>query len=184
MAAPTTAERTAIYTCPMHPEIRQQGPGNCPIWGMALEPLEVTTETGANPELADMRHRFWIGLALTAPVFVLEMGGHLPMFGRLHYVAATRARDLLLLPRHSGAVSRDSWLRLLEPDLEKLEPFGGDLSPANVRTAEWPPNRQDPDTFAQEAETIMASIPRLARLTPHLAEGDEDPEVAAVVAED
>ena len=66
-----------IYTCPMHPEIRQEGPGSCPICGMALEPLMVTAESGPNPELADMTRRFWIGLALTIPVFVLEMGGHL-----------------------------------------------------------------------------------------------------------
>ena len=51
----------AIYTCPMHPEVRQVGPGACPICGMALEPLDVTAETGPNPELADMTRRFWIG---------------------------------------------------------------------------------------------------------------------------
>ena len=66
-----------IYTCPMHPEIRQEGPGSCPICGMALEPLMVTAESGPNPELADMTRRFWIGLALAIPVVVLEMGGHL-----------------------------------------------------------------------------------------------------------
>ena len=66
-----------IYTCPMHPESRQEGPGSCPICGMALEPLMVTAESGPNHELADMTRRFWIGLALAVPVFVLEMGGHL-----------------------------------------------------------------------------------------------------------
>jgi Cu+-exporting ATPase len=67
----------AIYTCPMHPQIRQVGPGSCPICGMALEPEIVSSDTGPNPELADMTRRFWIGLALTLPVFALEMGGHL-----------------------------------------------------------------------------------------------------------
>jgi len=67
----------AIYTCPMHPQIRQDRPGSCPICGMALEPETITAQTGRNPELADMSRRFWIGLALTAPVFGLEMGGHL-----------------------------------------------------------------------------------------------------------
>ncbi len=71
------ADPSAIYTCPMHPEIRQQGPGACPICGMALEPLTVTAESGPNPELADMARRFWVGLALALPVFALEMGGHL-----------------------------------------------------------------------------------------------------------
>jgi Cu+-exporting ATPase len=66
-----------IYTCPMHPEIRQVGPGSCPICGMALEPDLVTADSGPNPELVDMTRRFWIGLALTLPVFALEMGGHL-----------------------------------------------------------------------------------------------------------
>ena len=65
------------YTCPMHPEIRQEGPGDCPICGMALEPEEVSLETGPSEELRDMTRRFWIGLMLTLPVLVLEMGGHL-----------------------------------------------------------------------------------------------------------
>ncbi len=67
----------ATYTCPMHPEIRQQGPGACPICGMALEPEIPSADTGPNPELADMMHRFWIGLVLALPVIVLEMGSHL-----------------------------------------------------------------------------------------------------------
>ena len=66
-----------IYTCPMHPQIRQVGPGSCPICGMALEPEIAGTETGPNPELVDMSRRFWIGLVLTLPVLALEMGGHL-----------------------------------------------------------------------------------------------------------
>lgn len=66
-----------IYTCPMHPEIRQAGPGSCPICGMALEPEVASLETGPNPELADMTRRFWIGGALALPAVVLEMGGHL-----------------------------------------------------------------------------------------------------------
>jgi Cu+-exporting ATPase len=65
------------YTCPMHPQIRQVGPGSCPICGMALEPETVSLDDGPNEELADMSRRFWIGLVLTLPVFALEMGGHL-----------------------------------------------------------------------------------------------------------
>jgi Cu+-exporting ATPase len=76
----------SIYTCPMHPEIRQVGPGTCPICGMALEPEVATADTGPNPELADMTRRFWIGLVLTLPVFALEMGQHL--FG-LHVLDQT-----------------------------------------------------------------------------------------------
>ena len=75
-SAPPMAEGT-IYTCPMHPQIRQVGPGNCPICGMALEPEMPSADTGPSAEYLDMRRRFWIGLALTMPVFLLEMGGHL-----------------------------------------------------------------------------------------------------------
>jgi len=67
----------AIYTCPMHPQIRQEGPGACPICGMALEPELATADSGPNPELADMTRRFWIGGVLSLPAVVLEMGGHL-----------------------------------------------------------------------------------------------------------
>src|SRR5262245_33752853 len=65
-----------IYTCPMHPEIRQVGPGSCPICGMALEPEIATADAGPNPELVDMTRRFWIALALSVPIVVLEMGAH------------------------------------------------------------------------------------------------------------
>ena len=75
-AAPAVPPGTT-YTCPMHPEIRQIGPGSCPICGMALEPEIASAEAGPNPELVDFTRRFWIGLALTVPVFILEMGAHL-----------------------------------------------------------------------------------------------------------
>jgi len=74
---PEVVPEGTIYTCPMHPEIRQVGPGSCPICGMALEPELVTSDTGPNPELADMTRRFRVGLILTLPVFTLEMGTHL-----------------------------------------------------------------------------------------------------------
>jgi P-type Cu+ transporter len=67
----------AIYTCPMHPQIRQVGPGSCPICGMALEPEIASLDDAPNSELADMTRRFWIGLVLALPAVVLEMGGHL-----------------------------------------------------------------------------------------------------------
>ena len=75
-ASPPLPEGT-IYTCPMHPQIRQTGPGFCPICGMALEPELVSAEAAPNPELADMTRRFWVALVLTLPVLALEMGGHL-----------------------------------------------------------------------------------------------------------
>jgi Cu+-exporting ATPase len=76
-SAEPDAPAGAIYTCPMHPEIRQVGPGSCPICGMALEPEVTSLDNGPNPELADMTRRFWIGLALSAPIVVIEMGDHL-----------------------------------------------------------------------------------------------------------
>jgi P-type Cu+ transporter len=78
----------AIYTCPMHPEVRQVGPGSCPICGMALEPELPTAGEEPDPELSDMSRRFWVGLALTVPVFILEMGDHIFGFGhRLGHLA-------------------------------------------------------------------------------------------------
>jgi Cu+-exporting ATPase len=70
-AAP--ADMDAIYTCPMHPEIRQKGPGACPICGMALEPATVTLDDGPNPELVDMTRRFWIAAALGLPIMAFAM---------------------------------------------------------------------------------------------------------------
>ncbi|MEZ5852027.1 MAG: heavy metal translocating P-type ATPase [Hyphomicrobiaceae bacterium] len=75
--APEPVPPGTIYTCPMHPEIRQEGPGSCPLCGMALEPEMVTADSGPNPELVDFKRRLWIGGALALPVFLLEMGGHL-----------------------------------------------------------------------------------------------------------
>jgi Cu+-exporting ATPase len=80
-----------VYTCPMHPQIRQDAPGNCPICGMALEPLTVVADAGPNLELIDMSRRFWIGLVLTLPVVVLEMGGHLAWLHLHDYVPADLA---------------------------------------------------------------------------------------------
>jgi Cu+-exporting ATPase len=82
-AAKAPAQEGALYTCPMHPEIRQDKPGSCPICGMALEPVMPTLDDGENPELVDFRHRFWWTLPLTAIVFVLAMFGHLVFQGPL-----------------------------------------------------------------------------------------------------
>lgn len=62
------------YTCPMHPEVRKQGPGSCPLCGMALEPVEVAAEEPENPELADFKRRFWVALVFSLPLFALAMG--------------------------------------------------------------------------------------------------------------
>jgi Cu+-exporting ATPase len=75
------AKAGVTYTCPMHPQIRMEGPGNCPICGMTLESLTASGAAAPNSEVADMTRRFWIALALTLPVFVLEMGSHIPGLG-------------------------------------------------------------------------------------------------------
>jgi Cu+-exporting ATPase len=82
----------AQWTCPMHPEIVRDGPGACPICGMALEPMLPTASDAPNAELIDMTRRFWIGAAFTAPVFALEMGGHL--FGWTHAIGASTSQWL------------------------------------------------------------------------------------------
>jgi Cu+-exporting ATPase len=74
---PEPVAEDSVYTCPMHSQIRQVGPGSCPICGMALEPELAGSDIGPNPELIDMSRRFWIGIALTVPIFVLEMGSHI-----------------------------------------------------------------------------------------------------------
>lgn len=95
-----------IYTCPMHPQIRQIGPGNCPICGMTLEPLVASTEAEPNAELIDMTRRFWIGLALTAPVLALEMGGH---FFNLHHLIAPQASNWTQLALATPVVLWAGW---------------------------------------------------------------------------
>jgi len=88
-----------IYTCPMHPEVRQDKPGSCPKCGMALEPMTVMADAGPNHELADMTRRFWIGLLLSLPVIVLEMGGHLfDLHQFVSPVASLWAQFLLATP--------------------------------------------------------------------------------------
>ncbi|MCA1589257.1 MAG: YHS domain-containing protein, partial [Acidobacteria bacterium] len=78
------AERKRVeYTCPMHPEIVQIGPGSCPICGMALEPKVMTLDDKPDPEFVDMKRRFWISTVLTIPVFALAMGEMLPNFHEL-----------------------------------------------------------------------------------------------------
>jgi Cu+-exporting ATPase len=86
--ASVAAPPGAIYTCPMHPEIEQGHPGSCPKCGMALEPKTATAEEGPNPELVDMSRRFWVGLVLSVPVFLIAMADMLP--GRpLHHLDMT-----------------------------------------------------------------------------------------------
>jgi Cu+-exporting ATPase len=74
---PADVPAGTIWTCPMHPEIRQDHPGACPICGMALEPVVATADSGPSAELVDMTLRFWVGLVLSVPVILLEMGSHL-----------------------------------------------------------------------------------------------------------
>jgi len=77
-ASTPPADEAAEYTCPMHPEIRQNGPGSCPICGMALEPVKVTLDEGPNEELQDMTRRFWWSLAITAPILAFMVAEFLP----------------------------------------------------------------------------------------------------------
>ncbi len=90
------------YTCPMHPEVRRQGPGSCPFCGMALEPVEVGREEPENPELIDFQRRFWVALVFSLPLFAVAMGAshwgwHLP-FGpqALAWIQAVLAIPVVL----------------------------------------------------------------------------------------
>ncbi len=94
----TSAPATRIeYTCPMHPEIVRDKPGGCPICGMALEPRTVTVEEEENPELVDMRRRFWVSLVLTAPVLFLGMSDLIPGQPVQHAISARTIAWLELL---------------------------------------------------------------------------------------
>jgi Cu+-exporting ATPase len=86
------------YVCPMHPEIVRPEPGSCPICGMALEPRTVTLDEAENPELVDMRHRFWVSFALTVPLLAIAMGRYLPgdPLGRLASEAVWSWVELVL----------------------------------------------------------------------------------------
>src|SRR6516162_7705875 len=95
-----------IYTCPMHPQIRQAGPGFCPICGMALEPVEVEVQSGPSPELLEMTRRFWGGLVLTVPVAALEMGGHLT---NLHMLVGQRLSNWVQLILATPVVLWAGW---------------------------------------------------------------------------
>ena len=96
-ASPPGAVEGTIYTCPMHPQVRQPAPGNCPICGMALEPLMPTLEEGESAELVDFRRRFWWTLPLTIVVVVLAMGGRL-LFPALSPSARSWAELVLSTP--------------------------------------------------------------------------------------
>ena len=95
--APEAAPPGTIYTCPMHPQIRQPHPGDCPICGMALEPEGIPQESGPNPELVDMQRRFLIGAVLTTPLLALEMGSHIPGLAMHHLVPPALSVWLQLL---------------------------------------------------------------------------------------
>jgi P-type Cu+ transporter len=91
----TNARGGGQWTCPMHPEIVRDGPGSCPICGMALEPMTPAADQGQNPELTDMQRRFVVSAIIAAPVVLLEMGGHL--FGIDRFIAPTLNPWLQLL---------------------------------------------------------------------------------------
>lgn len=104
--SPAAGQGQVEYTCPMHPQVRQMGPGSCPICGMALEPVVASAETGESPELRDMTKRFWVGLALTVPVFILEMGAHLV---NLHAFIAPQLSNWVQLVLATPVVLWSGW---------------------------------------------------------------------------
>jgi len=106
LKAPPAGATNVEYTCPMHPQVRQMGPGHCPICGMALEPVMATAGQGESPELRDMTRRFWVGLALTAPVFALEMGGHL---ADIHHLIAQQTSNWVQLLLGTPVVLWAGW---------------------------------------------------------------------------
>ena len=105
--APVEVPAETIWTCPMHPEVRQDHPGACPICGMALEPEMATADSGPSAELIDMNRRFRIGLVLALPVLVLEMGGHI--VPALHHLVPVRLSIWIQLFLATPAVLWAGW---------------------------------------------------------------------------
>jgi len=106
-SASVVEDTDAIYTCPMHPEIEKRGPGSCPLCGMALEPKEISADSGDDSELHDMSRRFRSSLVLTVPVLVLAMG---PMFGvPLERLASSRTLDWVELLLATPVVVWGGW---------------------------------------------------------------------------
>ena len=97
-AATPPAAEGMIYTCPMHPEVRQLAPGACPICGMALEPQSGIADDGDGGELADMTRRLWISAVLALPVVILEMGTHLFGFAPLSHTASASVQLVFATP--------------------------------------------------------------------------------------
>jgi len=103
LSTPTTAKHEekppgeVIYTCPMHPEVQQDHPGNCPKCGMTLEPKTVSAVKEESSELADMTHRFWIGGALALPVFALAMAHAIPSLAHENWVMSDTSRWIQFL---------------------------------------------------------------------------------------
>jgi Cu+-exporting ATPase len=104
-----------LYTCPMHPEIIRNGPGACPICGMALEPRTITMSDEVNPELVDMKRRFWVCLVLTAPIFLLSMSEMIPGQPVQSLFLPIRRLDPVC-PRNTG--SPVGWLAVLSARVE------------------------------------------------------------------
>jgi Cu+-exporting ATPase len=108
MTAPAPALHQRLYTCPMHPEIQEQAPGNCPVCGMALEPVTATAESEPSAELSDMTRRFWIAAVLAGPLVISEMGGQFA--GRLlHTHLSTRALQWVEFVLASAVVLWAGW---------------------------------------------------------------------------
>ena len=94
--AEPVAASGAMWTCPMHPEVRQHGPGTCPICGMALEPEEPSLDDAPNPELVDFTRRWWVSAALAVPLLILTMGSGTPLQER-RGAPIVRAAPIVLL---------------------------------------------------------------------------------------
>lgn len=105
---PAAGGKDIIYTCPMHPEVRQVGPGTCPKCGMALEPENIAESEGADPELKDMTRRFWIAAALSIPLLFLGMGAHITS-GALHEFIMSRTAIWLQLVLSTPVVLWCGW---------------------------------------------------------------------------
>jgi Cu+-exporting ATPase len=147
---PAEAPSDVIYTCPMHPEVRQEGPGACPKCGMALEPEMAQVEEGPNPELVDMTRRFWIASILTAPILALGMMEMQPVFQLLFATPVVLWAGWPLLSR--GAAS------IVYRSLNMFTLIGMGVGVAYVYSVAAVLSGKDLDVYFEAASVITALV--------------------------
>jgi hypothetical protein len=168
--APVVA-KGAIYTCPVHPEIRLEGPGSCPICGMALESLQASLEAAPNLELLDMQRRFWTGMVLALSVFVLEMGGHVENLGLHRLISPTASTWVQLALSTPVVVALAMALELGVGHRQRSAPAGSPVMTSPVQDQQYSCTRRRYIELGQLFRRPRVRLDRVDHSRCALAEG-------------